>query len=124
MRLKQGQIAVVTGGGAGMGRALCVQLAKAGLNVATCDIDRANLEATVAECEAARTGCELLTFECDVSDEQACQGFAQAVADRFETGHVNALFNNAGIGGGASFVDGSAAGRASWPSAPPRRGPS
>ena len=114
MRLKTGQVAVVTGGGAGMGRALCVQLAEAGLQVATCDIDEANLAGTVAECQAAVLGCRVLTFACDVADEQACLGFADAVAAGFGVSHINALFNNAGIGGGASFVDGSEQARSSW----------
>ena len=50
----------------------------------------------------------------DVTDQGACLSFAEAVGAELGTAHVNALFNNAGIGGGGSFVDGSDKGRASW----------
>ena len=42
----RGKIAVVTGGGAGMGRELCVQLVKEGCAVATCDVMMDNLNET------------------------------------------------------------------------------
>eukprot|EP01045_Picozoa_sp_COSAG04_P027339 COSAG04_NODE_3979_length_2382_cov_3.189225_2_plen_111_part_00 len=94
MQLKAGHVAVVTGGAAGMGRQLCVQLAARGCAVATCDIDAAALAETAAECEAAAPGCTVLTHQCDVSDEQACLDFAEAVRTGLETDHINALFNN------------------------------
>jgi NAD(P)-dependent dehydrogenase (short-subunit alcohol dehydrogenase family) len=40
----------------------------------------------------------------DVSDEAQVLAFARAVADEHDTDHINLLFNNAGIGGGGSFV--------------------
>ena len=95
MQIKRGHIAVVTGGGAGMGRALCVQLAESGCLVATCDIDEDNLAETVAECRAAVPDCQLLTFQCDVSDELQCLEFAKAVSEGFAASHINLLFNNA-----------------------------
>jgi len=94
MQLKAGHVAVVTGGAAGMGRQLCVQLAARGCAVATCDIDAAALAETAAECEAAAPGCTVLTHQCDVSDEQACLGFAEAVRTGLKTDRINALFNN------------------------------
>ena len=94
MQLKAGHVTVVTGGAAGMGRQLCVQLAARGCAVATCDIDADALAETAAECEAAAPGCTVLTHQCDVSDEQACLGFAEAVRAGLKTDHINALFNN------------------------------
>ncbi len=44
------------------------------------------------------------TFEADVSDEVQVLAFRDAVIDEHETQHINPLFNNAGIGGGGSFL--------------------
>ena len=100
-----GRIAVVTGGGTGMGRELVRQLAADGCHVATCDVSAENLAETeeLAD-EDAATGVRVTTFVADVSDESALQVFAAAVAAEHQTDHINLLFNNAGIGGGGSFV--------------------
>ena len=81
-----------------MGRALCVMLVEAGCTVAACDIDMAALQGTVAACEAAQPGCTVMIFRCDISDEEACISFSEAVASELGTSHINALFNNTGIG--------------------------
>ena len=60
---------------------------------------------TKALCDAdAPAGTRVATFVADVSDESALQAFAAAVAAEHQTDHINLLFNNAGIGGGGSFV--------------------
>lgn len=101
-----GLIAVVTGGGTGMGRELTIQLATDGCDVAICDISQEPMDETVAMAEAAAPeGTRLTTFVADVADAAAMSAFAAHVADAFSTDHVNLVFNNAGIGGGGSLVN-------------------
>ena len=50
------------------------------------------------------TGVRITTHRCDVSDESQVLAFRDAVQDAHETDHINLLFNNAGIGGGGSFI--------------------
>src|SRR5581483_6880708 len=54
--------------------------------------------------DGAAEGVRVLTHVADVADEASLAGFRAAVADGFATDHINLLFNNAGIGGGGSFV--------------------
>jgi NAD(P)-dependent dehydrogenase (short-subunit alcohol dehydrogenase family) len=100
-----GQIAVVTGGGTGMGRELVRQLAGEGCHVATCDVSSDALAetATLAR-DGAAADTKVATFVADVSAEDQLQAFGDAVAHDLATDHVNLLFNNAGIAGGGSFV--------------------
>ena len=108
----EGRIAVVTGGGTGMGRELCRQLAAAGAHVAMCDVSEENMADTKALCDAEAPGStRITTFVADVSDEARIVEFRDAVAAEHSTQHINLLFNNAGIGGGGSFVDDD---RAEW----------
>ena len=105
MKRFDGKIAVITGGGSGMGRELCLQLASEGCHVALCDVSPEALEQTQALClEAAPTGTRISTFEADVSDEAKVLAFRDSVTETHETDHVHLLFNNAGIGAGGSFV--------------------
>ena len=106
-----GKIAVVTGGGTGMGRELVGQLAAAGCHVAMCDVSAENMaESRDLALAGAPAGTRVTTQLCDVSVESQVVAFQQAVAAEFGPA-VNLLFNNAGIGGGGSFV---ADDRASW----------
>ena len=99
-----GRMAVVTGGGSGMGRELVRQLAAEGCHVATCDVSGEAMDDTVAMCAGAPGGTRITTFVADVSDEQQVIAFRDSVARDHHTDHINLLFNNAGIGGGSSFV--------------------
>jgi NAD(P)-dependent dehydrogenase (short-subunit alcohol dehydrogenase family) len=101
-----GKIAVVTGGGTGMGRELTEQLAAAGCHVAICDVSTENMDETKQLALAkAPSGVRITTHVCDVSDEKQVIAFRDAVTKEHATKHVNLLFNNAGIGGGGSFLE-------------------
>ena len=108
MRTFNDKIAVVTGGGSGIGRALVRQLAEQGCSVATCDLREAALEETRSlALAAAPEGVKVTTFVADVVDEARLTAFRDDTAARHGADHVHLLFNNAGIGGGGSFVAGS-----------------
>ena len=105
MERLEGRIAVVTGGGTGMGRELTRQLAAAGCSVAICDVSAENMAETKTLAEAEAThGARVTTFRADVADEAQLVAFRDHVRSAFATDHVHLLFNNAGIGGGGSFV--------------------
>ena len=108
-----GRIAVVTGGGSGMGRELVRQLVAEGCNVAMCDVSARNMAETKQLCEQERLpqGLRITTFVADVSNEAEVQRFRDAVAEQQETDKIHLLFNNAGIGGGGSMI---ANDRAEW----------
>ena len=99
------RIAVVTGGGTGMGRELAKQLAAEGCHVAICDVSVEHMAETQDQCtRGAPAGTRVTTHLCDVSDEAQVVAFRDAVCEAHATDHLHLLFNNAGIGGGGSFV--------------------
>ncbi len=98
------QLAVITGGGDGMGRTLAIALAVEGCRVAICDVSSEGMAATVAACADAGASVLVSTHECDVSDEAALERFRDEVLVAHETDHIDLLFNNAGIGGAGSMV--------------------
>jgi len=100
-----GRIAVITGGGTGMGRELARQLVAEGCTVAMCDVSAENMAETKRLCQAnAPQGTRVITHVADVSNEQQVLNFRDAVARELDTDHIHLLFNNAGIGGGPSFL--------------------
>jgi NAD(P)-dependent dehydrogenase (short-subunit alcohol dehydrogenase family) len=101
----EGRLAVITGGGTGMGRELARQLAAEGCHVAMCDVSAEAMAETAVLCtDAAPAGTRVTTFVADVSDEAQVLAFRDAVIAEHDTDHINLLFNNAGIGGGGSMV--------------------
>ena len=101
-----GKLAVITGGGTGMGRELAKQLIAEGCDVAICDVIDENMAETVKLCEAeAPQGIRITAHRCDVSNEEDVQRFRDEVIEEHKRDHVNLLFNNAGIGGVVSFIN-------------------
>ena len=101
------KIAVVTGGGTGMGRELVRQLAQEGCHVAMCDVIEENMLETYEIVSKESPGITLTKHVCDVSNEEQVIRFKDEVLSEQKTETINLLFNNAGIGGGGSFIDSS-----------------
>ena len=88
-----GSVAVVTGGGRGLGRAMALGLAEAGADVVVAGRTMATLESARKEIEdLGRAGMSVPTDVADPADQDA---LVQAVMDRF--GHIDVLVNNAGV---------------------------
>jgi len=88
-----GKVAVVTGAGSGIGRALAVELARSGASLAISDVDMQALADT--EVQLKSIGAPVKADYLDVSDNQAFIAYAEAVNDHF--GKVNQIYSNAGI---------------------------
>ncbi len=102
------KIAVVTGGGTGMGRELVRQLTAEGCNVAMCDLSAQAMAETKRLCEVTRLpqGLRITAHIADVSDERQVLRFRDEVAEQQATDRIHLLFTNAGVGGGGSmFAD-------------------
>jgi NAD(P)-dependent dehydrogenase (short-subunit alcohol dehydrogenase family) len=96
-----GKVAVVTGGGSGIGRAAGALFAERGMKVVLADMQADLLEATVSELQGR--GLEVMGVPTDVADFDAVKHLAEVT---FEThGNAHVVMNNAGTGGGASFDD-------------------
>jgi NAD(P)-dependent dehydrogenase (short-subunit alcohol dehydrogenase family) len=101
----EGKLAVVTGGGSGMGRELVRQLAVQGCSVAACDLNADSVAAVAAIARAdAPTGTRVTDHACDVSDEAQVLRFRDELLEQHASDHVDLVFSNAGIGGAGSFV--------------------
>ena len=100
-----GKIAVITGGGTGMGRELARQLVAEGCNVAMCDVSAEAMAETKRLCEAERLpqGLRVTTHLADVSIEDQLLRFRDEIAEQQSADKIHLLFNNAGIGGGGSL---------------------
>ncbi|UJW32832.1 SDR family NAD(P)-dependent oxidoreductase [Saccharothrix sp. AJ9571] len=93
MRQFAGKVAVITGAGSGIGRALALNLAARGARLAVSDVDVARAAETAAHCEKA--GAEARSYVLDVADRAAVLAHADAV--RADFGQVNLVVNNAGV---------------------------
>ena len=89
-----GKAAVVTGGSRGIGRAVCLELAKGGANVVLCYAgNEAAANDTVAACEAL--GARALAVRCNVAEAGEVKALMDAAVQAF--GRIDILVNNAGI---------------------------
>jgi NAD(P)-dependent dehydrogenase (short-subunit alcohol dehydrogenase family) len=104
-----GKIAVITGGGTGMGRELARQLVAEGCNVAMCDVSAENMAETKRLCEVEKLpqGLRVTTHIADVSIEDQLKRFRDELVEQQQTDKIHLLFNNAGIGGGGSLFSNS-----------------
>ena len=101
-----GKLAVVTGGGSGIGRELVRQLAAQGCSVAACDINADTVAETAAMARAGvPPGVRVTSHACDVSDEAQVLRFRDELLEAHAGDHVDLVFSNAGIGGGGSFIN-------------------
>src|SRR6266481_6335181 len=101
-----GKLAVVTGGGSGMGRELVRQLAAQGCSVAACDVNADAVAQTAALArEGAPPGVLVSDHACDVSEEAQVLRFRDELLAEHASDHVDLVFANAGIGGAGSFVN-------------------
>ena len=89
----QNKVAVVTGGGAGLGQACALAFARAGAHVAICDVNESTLADAQAQIEAF--GVKAVGVVCDVSDADSVHRFFQTAEE--ELGGVDITLNNAGV---------------------------
>ena len=87
----QDQVAIVTGGGTGLGKAIAVQYAKHGAKIVICSRSAEHLESGKADIET--TGAEVMTWQLDVRETDQIKIFTKAVMERF--GRIGILVNNA-----------------------------
>ncbi len=97
-----GKVALVTGGGSGLGRAISEMLAREGARVAVTDIDEAAARETVDAIEAVRPG-GAIALAHDVTEAAAWSAALEATLAAF--GGLHILVNNAGIAEGGSIED-------------------
>src|SRR5215469_5209977 len=97
----QGQVAVITGAGRGIGRAIALRYAQAGANVAIADLNDTGAEETAEQVRKA--GTKALTKVVDVAEYDQVQALMAETVKTF--GKIDILVSNAGIGGGGRLID-------------------
>ncbi len=100
MRLAS-KVALVTGGGSGIGRGIAIRFAEEGADVAVADVNRQGAEDTAGE--VRRMGARSLTIEADVTSRADCERMVRETVDAL--GKLDIFVANAGIGRGAPFLE-------------------
>merc|ERR1711863_200972 len=96
-----GQVVLVTGGGSGIGRLMCLRFARLGATVVTWDINKVGNEETVSMIKAE--GKKAYSYTVDMSSKDAI--YDNAKKTQSAVGHVSILVNNAGIVSGTALLD-------------------
>ncbi len=97
----RGKVAIVTGGGRGIGQFIATGLAEAGANVVLASRKVANCEKEAEE--LAKLGVKTLAVQCDMAKKEDIEGLVKATMDTFGT--IDILVNNAGLTWGAPTLD-------------------
>src|ERR1700723_1892173 len=97
----QGKIAIVTGAGRGIGRAIALRLANEGASVSVTDVDLASARAVAEEIDS--TGKKALATKVDVTNHEDIDVMVSEAVAKF--GELNIFVNNAGIGAVARLLD-------------------
>jgi 3-oxoacyl-[acyl-carrier protein] reductase len=97
----EGQVAVITGSGRGIGKAIALRFAREGADIGVVDVDRETADATAAEIRAL--GRRAVVHVTDVSDSGDVAATVGAIAD--DLGRLDVLVNNAGVEKRAPFLE-------------------
>src|SRR2546423_6209449 len=89
-----GRVAIVTGGGTGIGRATALRLARSGAKAVVVNYSRSAAEAESTAKELMELGVEVITHRADVADESQVKALIATTVDRY--GQLDVLVNNAG----------------------------
>jgi NAD(P)-dependent dehydrogenase (short-subunit alcohol dehydrogenase family) len=98
-----GRVAVVTGGGSGMGQAASLRLAEAGAATVVADVDPAKAQETADLIGKRTPGAEVAALTVDVADPASVRALGEAVVQRF--GHVDVWVNTAWLSSSAGIAD-------------------
>lgn len=98
----KGKVALVTGGGRGIGKFIATGLAEAGANIILTSRKLKNLEATAKELETHQN-VKAIAIACDMAKEDTVEAMLQEAVQKF--GHIDILVNNAGATWGAPTLD-------------------
>lgn len=91
----QGKVAVITGGGSGLGRELALSCAARGMHLVLGDVDEKGMQETVRLVAEAHPATESVTMKLDVSKLDQVEALAELCKSRFGAAHL--IFNNAGV---------------------------